>query len=60
MFFVFQILAFLAGKWRHKSPAKFGFSILGYMMMVLKELTTRISKVKNVLKYPYPLKDIAF
>ena len=53
MFFRFWL--FLAGKRRHKSPAKFGFSILGYMMMVLKELTTRISKVKNVLKYPYPL-----
>ena len=31
---VFQILAFFAGKWRHRVPAKFCFRIMEYLMMV--------------------------
>ena len=32
MFFVFDIFAFLAGKWRHELP-KFGFANMGYLML---------------------------
>ena len=35
---------------------KFGFANMGYLSYHLKELFTRISKLKKVLKYVYPIK----
>ena len=57
MFFVFEILAFLAGKCRTNLAPNFSFANMGYLMLLFERYFQKDLKTeKKVFKYVYPIK----